>query len=226
MLCKPTSAAWMVSAFCAALGLAAVILGTLGAGAKGTDVALAATARLSFLFFWIAYAGSPLAALFGRTFQPIKQRTREFGLAFASAHLIHIGLVAWLCLIGAAPAVSTFAFFGIALFWTYLLALFSIDRLNQALNPKIWWLVRAVGLNYIAYAFAVDFLNHPVHGGIGHVLAYLPFAILAVAGPIIRLIAFSRRISQVWRGRHTEPANGAYSLSQAATRRSGRSLGD
>ena len=200
MLSKPTYAAWMVWAFCAALGLAAVVLGTLGAGARGTDVALAATARLSFLLFWIAYTGSALATLFGRTFQPFRQRAREFGLAFASAHLVHIGLVVWLCLIGAVPPVSTFVFFGIALFWTYLLALFSIGGLHQALNPKIWWLVRAVGLNYIAYAFAVDFLNHPVDGGIKHVVAYLPFALLAIAGPIIRLIAFTLRISQVWRG--------------------------
>ena len=110
MLSKPTSAAWMVCAFCAALGLAAVILGTLGADARGTDVALAATARLSFLLFWIAYAGSAIATLFGQTFQPFGQRAREFGLAFASAHLVHIGLVAWLCLIGAAPSVSTFVF--------------------------------------------------------------------------------------------------------------------
>jgi hypothetical protein len=200
MLSKPNSAAWMVWAFCAALGLAAVALGTLGAGARGTDAALAATARLSFLLFWIAYAGSALATLFGRTFQPFRQRAREFGLAFASAHLVHIGLVGWLCLIDAAPPVSTFVFFGIALFWTYLLALFSIGRVHQALNPKIWWLVRAVGLNYIAYAFAVDFLNHPVYGGIKHVIAYLPFAILAITGPIIRMLAFTRRISQVWRG--------------------------
>jgi Na+/H+ antiporter NhaC len=72
--------------------------------------------------------------------------------------------------------------------------------LHQALNPKIWWLLRVLALNYIAYAFAVDFLNHPVHGDTKHVVAYLPFAILAIAGPIMRLIAFTLRISQVWRG--------------------------
>jgi hypothetical protein len=46
--------------------------------------------------FWPAYTGSVLTTLFGPAFEPIKRRTREFGLAFASAHLVHLALVAWL----------------------------------------------------------------------------------------------------------------------------------
>src|SRR5271168_2605062 len=125
----------MSSAFCVALGLAAAVLAALGADERGIQSALRATARLSFLLFWAAYSGSALASLFGRAFQPLKQRTREFGLAFASAHLVHLGLVAWLCMIGAAPDISVFIFFGIAVAWVYLLALFSIPRLQHALGP-------------------------------------------------------------------------------------------
>src|SRR5208283_952478 len=113
-----------------------------GTGEKGIDAALRATARLSFLLFWVAYAGSAMASLFGSPFQTLKLRAREFGLAFASAQLVHIGLVVWLCLIGAAPDVSTFVFFGIALVWVYLLALFSIGRLRRALGPGSWWILR------------------------------------------------------------------------------------
>jgi hypothetical protein len=202
MRSRPAGAVlWMGWAFCTALGLAAVVLGTLGADAKGTRAALVVTARLSFVFFWLAYAGSAMVAVFGPIFQPLKQRAREFGLGFASAHLVHVGLVVWLCLIGAAPSVSTFVTFGIALFWTYLLAVFSINRLYRATNPKIWWLMCTVGLNYIAYAFAIDFLNHPVYGSAKNVVGYLPFAILSVAGPALRLIAFTVRIGHVWRDR-------------------------
>jgi hypothetical protein len=183
----------MILAFAAALTLTVFVLAELGAGQQGTTVALQATARLSFLLFWPAYAGGALTALFGSAFQPLKQRTREFGLAFASAHLVHIGLVGWLCHIGAAPSLRSFIFFGIAVVWTYLLALFSIGQLQTALGPNGWWVLRVVGLNYIAYAFAVDFLKHPLFGSLGHTVAYLPFAAFSVVGPMLRLAAFLQR---------------------------------
>ena len=135
---RPVAALWMGSAFGAALAVAAGVLVVAGTGEKGIDAALRATARLSFLLFWVAYAGSAMASLFGSRFQTLKLRAREFGLAFASAQLVHIGLVVWLCLIGAAPDVSTFVFFGIALAWVYLLALFSIGRMRRALGPGSW----------------------------------------------------------------------------------------
>jgi hypothetical protein len=70
---------------------------------------------------------------------------REFGLAFSSALLVHLGLVGLLSLIGAAPAVGVFIFFGIAAAWAYLLALFSIPRLHQALGRKYRWLLISSG---------------------------------------------------------------------------------
>jgi hypothetical protein len=182
-------------AFLAALVLCAAALGVFGAGEKGTGWALTATARLSFLLFWPAYAGAAMAALFGTGFQPLKRHTRDFGLAFASAHLVHIGLVAWLCWIGAVPTLGTFVFFGIALLWTYLLALLSLGRLQQLLSPAVWWTTRTVGMNYIAGAFAVDFLHAPLYGGITRIVWYLPFAVLAVVGPLLRLAAFVQRLA-------------------------------
>jgi hypothetical protein len=106
----PVAAAWMGSAFCAALGLAALTLATLGPGEHGTLVALKVTARFSFLLFWLAYAAGAMTTLFGPAFEPLKRCGREFGLAFASAHLVHLGLVAWLTYIGHAPARGVFLF--------------------------------------------------------------------------------------------------------------------
>jgi hypothetical protein len=48
------------------LTLAAVLVARFGAGERGSDLALAAAARLSFLFFWPAYAGGPLVIISGR----------------------------------------------------------------------------------------------------------------------------------------------------------------
>ena len=190
------TAALMGCAFCAALGLAGVVLVALGPGERGTIVALQATARLSFLLFWPAYAGGALTTLFGPAFKGLKQRAREFGLAFASAHLVHLTLVAWLTHIGAAPPLGAFVFFGIAVLWTYLLALFSIGHLQRILGSKGWWLLRVIGLNYIAYAFAVDFFSASPVVSLKYLIGYLPFSVLSAVGPMLCLAAFTQRTAQ------------------------------
>jgi hypothetical protein len=189
----------MGCAFCAAIGVAGVVLGALGPGEWGTHVALVATARLSFLLFWLAYAGGALTTLFGPAFEGLKRRAREFGLAFASAHLVHIALVAWLVHIGAAPSLGTFVFFGIAVLWTYLLALFSIPRLQRILGSKGLWPMRVIGVNYIAYAFAVDFLRASPVVSLKYLIGYLPFSVLSIVGPMLCLAAFTRRTAYVRR---------------------------
>jgi hypothetical protein len=188
---------WMAASFCLALALTGCVLSVAGVGERGTDLALRVTARLSFLLFWPAYAGSAAAALFGSLLEPLKRHARNFGLAFASAHIVHLGLVAWLCWIGAQPSVGTFVFFGIAVVWTYLLAVLSIGRLHRTIGPKMWWFVSMVGLNYIAFAFAKDFLGAAVHIDPKYLAGYLPFVLLAVAGPVLRVIASGRRIGNV-----------------------------
>jgi hypothetical protein len=177
-------------AFGVALALTVAVLAAFGADERGSLLGLQVTARFSFLWFWLAYTGSALCTVFGQRFLPLKQRGREFGLAFASAHLPHVGLVAWLSYIGAAPGFGTFVFFGIAVAFTYLLALFSVASLRQALGPVGWWLLRTIGLNYIAYAFAVDFLRYRNFGTAKFWIAYLPFDILSIAGPIVCFAAF------------------------------------
>jgi hypothetical protein len=84
---------WMAGAFAAAAALAVAVLAAFGADERGTVFALRVTARFSFLLFWLAYTGGGLALLVGPALTPLKQRGRELGLAFASAHLVHAGLI-------------------------------------------------------------------------------------------------------------------------------------
>ena len=179
----------LLAPFAISACLAIIVLGLSGAGATGTRFALTVTARFSFLLFWLAYTGGALAALFGPAFLRLKRHAREFGLAFASAQLVHLGLVVWLCHLGQAPGISTFVFFGIAAFWLYLIAFFSIGNLWFKLPNAARRIIFFVGLNYIAYAFAVDFLRNPLQGGFTHIAYYLPFAALSVAGPVLRVLA-------------------------------------
>ena len=197
---RPAAAWWVVLPFCAALGLAVSLLVLVG-----TVEALRATARLGFLFFWPAYASGALVSLFGSIFQPLKRLAREYGLAFASVLIVHLALVIRLCLIGSAPPLTTFVIFGTAAAFAYMLAFFSIPRLQHALRPECWKALRIIGMNHIAFAFALDFhalgfLRRPLGGGILHVLEYAPFAALAIAGPCLRLAQFAQRATQGLKG--------------------------
>lgn len=188
-----TTQRWMAAAF--AGGLAAVLVVHFGVGGRGQLTrAVQATARWSFLWFWMASRSSALAKLFGARFQPLAARGRDFGLAFAAAHLVHVMLVAVLLYISATPGPrSPLIFFGIGVFWVYLLALFSFPRITAPLNPRLWRAVRTIGVDRIGFAFLANFAKDPLHGGARHVFGYLPFLALAIAGPALRLAAFIKR---------------------------------
>jgi hypothetical protein len=157
---------WVSAAFAANVLLAATILVARGADVHGTRAALFATGRVAFLWFWPAYAGAALTTLFGAALLPLKQRGREFGLAFAAALLVHLALVGWLCWIGAAPPIDIFIRFGTAAVLA-VLALFSLGTLHALLGPKGWQLLRTIGMNYILYVFLFDFWENPLDGGSG-----------------------------------------------------------
>lgn len=187
----------MALAFASALSIALCVVLIVGGTERGIDDALKATGRLSFVLFWPAYAGNAMTAVFGPAFGRLKREARNFGLAFASAHIVHLGLVAWLCYIGAAPPIASFAFFGVAVIWTYLLALASVQRLQVAIGRQGWRLIRFFGANYIALAFAADFLRVRPDAGPVYVVGYLPFAVLAIAGPALRICAFATQLIPV-----------------------------
>src|ERR1700677_3658220 len=191
---------WMGVAFGVALVLAVAVLAVKGTDAKSISVALRVTARWSFLLFWVAYAGGAIATLFGPAFAPLARRGREFGLAFASAHLVHIGLVVWLYVIlhHAPLSGGLLVFFMIGIFWTYLLAVLSFGGLARALGPILWRLVRVLGMNYILIAFGYDFVLSVVHNGVVHqgfkyLVEYVPFAAMSVAAPVLSFAAAVRR---------------------------------
>jgi hypothetical protein len=174
---------WCASAaLCVSVLLSTVALVAFGPSERGLDAALMLTGRWAFLLFLPAYAGSGLVALFGDKFYFLKQHARSFGLALAAAMLVHVGLIGWLCAIGAAPARGVFLFFGPPLICIYILALFSLNALQRSLGRQLFWLLRTVAMNYIAFAFATDLLSNPFGVGFKHIVLYAPFALLSVLG--------------------------------------------
>jgi hypothetical protein len=193
------AALWMLAAFCGALALAMVVLAIVGTGEKGTGIALRLTGRVSFLLFWPAYAGTAVAVLLGPRFGILARHGRDFGLAYASAHLVHVGLVAHLALISARPLTeSIMPFFAVGVVWTYVLALSSWERLSNLFGPDLWRVLRNVGLEYLALVFFTDFVLLPIRVQTNHPLQYIPFSILIIAGPILRMAAMVRRSRALW----------------------------
>jgi len=187
---------WMGAAFGVALAIAAAVLVLQGADNKGTRLALELTARWSFVLFWLAYAGNATAQLFG--VRSLAGHGREFGLAFASAHLVHIGLIVWLGIIlGRVPlSGGLLLFFLIALFATYLLAGLSFGGV-KALGAA-WPPLRFIAMNYILIAFGRDFVlpvlyPKPAQLNIGHFLFYAPFMLASIAAPLLVVAAYMRR---------------------------------
>ena len=193
MKSRQRDAAWMGSAAGAAVLLTVGVFAYRGARPAASMRLSRVTARLAFLLFWPSYVGGALVTLFGPRFQPLKVRARRFGLAFACVLAVHLGLVGRLCWIGSAPSTATFAIFGVGVAWTSILTLLSIESLGQAAGAKVWWIVRNIGLNYLAFLFILDFLRLEPRQTLPHLAEYLPFAALALLGPVLRLLAFLRR---------------------------------
>jgi hypothetical protein len=187
----------MAAAFAVALVMVIIIRLVEGPGER-IGMGLRATGRWSFAWFWLASTGGALATLFGSRFVALAERCRDFGLAFASAHLVHLALVAMIYFgPGDPPSQSTLVFFSIAAFLTYLLAAFSVKSVSAKLNPRVLHTVRIVAVEYISLVFIADFDKNLLQGGTVNFLIYFAFLALAVAGPLLRIAAAVKRHSRV-----------------------------
>lgn len=188
------SATWMLSALAVALLIGGAVLALRGSAEEGTVLGLRLTARWSYLWFWSAYTAGAWVTLFGPRLHALAARARDFGLAFAAAHLVHVALVVWLYRIAEhPPGVRTLEFFGVAVFFTYLLALLSLRRPAASLPPRALAVIRTVGVEYIALAFFVDFARDPFRLTLGHALGYGVFLALGVLAYALRATAVVRR---------------------------------
>jgi hypothetical protein len=185
--------------FAGASTLAAAVIALLlrGIDEQGVGFANVSAARVAFIFFWLAYVSGSLAALLGTRFVALARHRREFGLAFAAALFVHLILVGWLFRIAAQQPLSDawIAYFAIGAVCVYALALGSARQFRDITTTRAWRLFSAIALNYVAFLFFRDFVLLPLLDGTRIPLSGLPFAVLSVAGPLLRLAAGLRRWS-------------------------------
>jgi hypothetical protein len=188
---------WIVGAFGGALALAGAVLADYGTGPVGIGQAVRYTARWSFLFFWLSYAGGAMAIVFGPAFAGLARSARNLGLAFAAALQVHIGLVVWLGLvIGQIPLQGgLLLFFLVALIVSYLLALMSFGVGARNLG-RLWRPLLFLGTTYILIAFGRDFVLgalDPTNQHWPYAAEYVPFALLSLIAIPLRFAAFLRQ---------------------------------
>jgi hypothetical protein len=187
----------MTGAFGGALALAVAVLAGYGTGPDGLTLAVRVTARWAFVFFWLSYTGGAMAILFRPAFAGLARQARALGLAFATALLVHIGLVVWLgVIIGRLPLQGGLLwFFLVALFFSCLLALLSFGNGMRKLG-RLWRPLLLLGTTYILIAFGRDFVLGALDRRTQHWLyaaEYVPFALLSLIAIPLRLAAFLRQ---------------------------------
>lgn len=191
---------WMAAGFLGALALAAAALGHWGTGKAGTLTALQMSARWAYGFFWFAYVGGALAALWGPRFQPLARRGRELGLAFAAAMVVHVAMIVRIYAISSTPPIplANAIYFGVGLAFAYAMAALSFPRFGAWLSPRARRVFFTVGLEYIALAFLRDFLRDPFSGSVEHLIGYLPFIALGLTGTLLRLLVYAQRLRRAF----------------------------
>jgi hypothetical protein len=187
------AAGWVLTGTGVALTLAAAAVADKGFDRAGLELGLRLTARVAFLAFWPAYSASALVKLFGGRLEPLRRRARALGLTFAAVMAVHLGLVVGICAIRAPPPARVFIIFGPGVAFILALAGASVRSISQAISPQGWWILRNVGMNYLAFDFLVDFTDsEPLSSAMG-LVEYVPFAALAAAGPALRLAAYLKQ---------------------------------
>jgi methionine sulfoxide reductase heme-binding subunit len=182
------------------VALAASLFTVVGTGSDGTELALRMTARLSFVWFMLAFVAAPLHQLRpSRLSAWLLRRRRALGVTFGLSMAVHVVCIQRLFMLYAPerPPMVTAADFIIGipgLILVGLLTLTSLDALKRRLGPVAWrrlhvtgiWVVWAIFFLCLVDSVGRKTTNHPI-------LAYYLFitVLLLVAG--LRILAHRAR---------------------------------
>jgi methionine sulfoxide reductase heme-binding subunit len=170
-----------------AFGLAAVWLGVAYGATPAEQANLAArwTARAAFPFFLIAYAASSLLRLWpSELTKALMRRRRQWGLAFALAHTIHLVALAINIIIYNPRPFAALVGGAVAYAILYAMALTSTDKAQRVMG--IWWKrLHRVGIHYLWIAFLAGYGGRAVHidpgyHAEGRIAVALLFAVLGL----------------------------------------------
>jgi sulfoxide reductase heme-binding subunit YedZ len=181
-----------------ALVITLTIIGSLEDLERALHWSLRATARLSFVFWFVTFVASPLqVAGPQRLGRWLCSRRSSFGLALAGSHFVHISTVATLLLLYAHTTVpliiKVFGGFGVVVL--SIMATISFSSPRRWLGPHKWALIHRLGTWYLGILFSYGLLLHPVLRERLTSPIYLPFVTLIVIALLLRLRVAIRTLS-------------------------------
>lgn len=190
----------------ALLAAAAVVHGVLSAPDVVGSWQMAAryTARFSFLVFVVVYGASAWHRLAPSAVSRwVMRRRRSLGLAFATAHTIHLAaLVQFSRERGEVPELLTLVVGGGAFLAMYVLAATSNDAAVRWLGGARWQRLHRFGVHYLWFVFAFTYL-----GRMGRDPTFFaPLLALAVGVFGLRLVAWRAKRAAISRTAATAQA--------------------
>jgi methionine sulfoxide reductase heme-binding subunit len=196
----PGEVSWIIGATLISLSIAATILVAGEAGREATRLALRATARVSFVYFILAFVASPLATLRpGPATAWLLRRRRAFGVAFGASMSVHVGCILRLYALYSPlrPPMVTDADFLIGVPGLVLVALMTLTSwvaIRRRLPPAYWRRLHAVGIYAVWTIFFLCLVDSVGRKETGHpLLGYYAFVAVLLAALALRLAAWHQR---------------------------------
>jgi methionine sulfoxide reductase heme-binding subunit len=191
-LTRPVSTTGRLCAF-AGLGALLVVGYALHGGASAAEswqLAARYTARFSFMVFLLVFLARPWNSLASSTLsRTLLLRRRSLGLAFATAHTVHLAaLTTFFAVKGARPDPITAIVGGGAYLTLYAMAATSTDTAVRRLGRN-WRRLHAFGVYYLWFVFAFTYGVRTLERGSW----YAPFFATAIAALALRLVARRKR---------------------------------
>lgn len=195
----PAAAFPVVVAALGNLAIAATVLTRWGTGPDGTELALRTTARVSLVWFLLAFLATPAARLWpGRVTTWLVRQRGTFGVVFGLSMSIHVACILRLFYLFAPerpPMVNTADFtIGIpGLVLVALMTITSITVIRRAVGPVAWDRLHRTGLWVVWSIFVLCLIDSVSRKTTAHpVLAYHVFITLLVGAAMLRLVAARR----------------------------------
>ena len=190
----------IVGATLANASLAGSLLLLAGSDIAATELALRTTARVSFVWFMLAFVAAPLQQLRpSRVGAWLLSRRRALGVIFGFSMSIHVCFILRLYALHAParpPMVNDTDFFiGIpGLVMVAVLTITSLDALKQRLGPIAWRRLHTTGIWLVWTIFFLCLVDSVGRKKTAHpVLAYHLFIAVLLLGMGLRVFAARRR---------------------------------
>ena len=180
--------------------IAALLFLWAGSDVEATQLALRTTARMSFMWFMLAFVASPLAQLApGPGSGWLLRRRRAFGVIFGLSMTMHVGFILRLFGLHAPqrPPMVTDADFYVGIPGLLLVAAMtvtSLDALRRRLGPVAWKRLHTTGLWVVWSIFFLCLIDSVGRKTTEHpVTMYYLFIAVLLLGLGLRVSAATRR---------------------------------